>query len=96
VRRAILRIGLIVGAVIALFGLAGFVGAPLLLRHVITGPVAAALNRPVGVGVIRVNPYTLKVDLTSCRSASVGRHSPSSISTIFVSGCRGPRCFGWR
>jgi hypothetical protein len=63
VRRAIGRIGLIIGAVIALFGFVGFVGAPPLLRHVITGPVAVALNRPVRVGVIGVNPYPLKVDL---------------------------------
>ncbi len=74
--RAILRIGLIVGAVIALFGLVGFVGAPLLLRHVITGPVAAALNRPVRVGVIRVNPYTLKVDLDQLQIGERGTPQP--------------------
>jgi hypothetical protein len=63
VRRAIRRISITVGAVIALFGLVGFLGVPLLLRHVMTGQVAAALNRPVHVGGIGVNPYTLKVDL---------------------------------
>jgi hypothetical protein len=63
VRRTIRRIGVTVGAVIALFGLLGVVGVPLLLRHVMTGPVAAALNRPVRVGDIGFNPYTLKVDL---------------------------------
>ena len=62
-RRAIRRIGLIVGAVIALFGLVGFAGVPLLLRHIMTGQVAAAMNRPVRVGVISFNPYTLKLDL---------------------------------
>ena len=62
-RRAICRIGLIVGAVIALFGLVGFAGVPLLLRHIMTGQVAAAMNRPVRVGVISFNPYTLKLDL---------------------------------
>ena len=61
--RIIRRIGGTAGAVIALFGLAGFVGAPLLLRHVITGTVAAALHRPVRVGAIGFNPYTLKVDI---------------------------------
>jgi outer membrane protein OmpA-like peptidoglycan-associated protein len=63
VRRAIRRIGLIVGAVIALFGLVGFAGVPLLLRHIMIGQVAAAMNRPVRVGVIGFNPYTLKLDL---------------------------------
>jgi hypothetical protein len=63
VRRAIRRIGLIVGVVIALFGLVGFAGVPLLLRHIMTGQVAAAMNRPVRVGAISFNPYTLKLDL---------------------------------
>jgi uncharacterized protein DUF748 len=49
--------------VIALFGLVGVVGMPRLLRHVMTGPVASALDRPVRVGGIGVNPYTLTVDL---------------------------------
>ena len=75
-RRAIRRIGVIVGAVIALFGLVGFVGAPLLLRHIITGQVAAALNRPVRVGGIGVNPYTLKVDLDQLQIGERGTSQP--------------------
>jgi hypothetical protein len=63
VRRSIFRIGVIVGAAIALFGLLGVVGVPLLLRHVLTGPVAAALHRPVRAGEIAFNPFTLKADL---------------------------------
>jgi uncharacterized protein involved in outer membrane biogenesis len=75
-RRAIPRIGVTVGAVIALFGLVGFVGGPLLLRHVITGPVAAALNRPVRVGGISFNPYTLKVDLDQLQIGERGTSQP--------------------
>ena len=74
-RRTIRRIGVTVGAMIALFGLVGVVWwVPLLLRHVMTGPVAAALNRPVRAGGIGVNPYTLTVDLDQLQ---IGERGPS-------------------
>jgi hypothetical protein len=74
--RTIRRIGVTVGAVIALFGLVGVVGVPLLLRHVMTGPVAAALNRPVHVGAIGFNPYTLKVDIDQLQIGERGTSQP--------------------
>jgi uncharacterized protein involved in outer membrane biogenesis len=74
VRRTIRSIGVTVGAVIALFGLVGVVGVPLLLRHVMTGPIAAALNRPVRVGGIGFNPYTLTVELDQLQ---IGERGPS-------------------
>ncbi|HEX9871096.1 MAG TPA: DUF748 domain-containing protein, partial [Candidatus Tectomicrobia bacterium] len=61
---------------IALFGLVGVVGVPLLLRHVMTGPIAAALNRPVRVGGIGVNPYTLTVDLDQLQIGERGTSQP--------------------
>jgi uncharacterized protein involved in outer membrane biogenesis len=76
VRRTIRRIGVTVGAMVALFGLVGVVGGPLLLRHVMTGPVAAALNRPVRVGGIGVNPYTLEVDLDQLQIGERGTSQP--------------------
>ncbi len=75
-RRAIRRIGVPVGAVIVLFGLVGFVGVPILLRHIITEQVAAALNRPVHVGVIAFNPYSLKVDLDQLQIGERGTSQP--------------------
>src|SRR5216683_696729 len=57
------KIGLSVLGAVAVFGLAGFVGVPLLLRHIATGQLATALHRPVSVGKIRFNPYRLKLDL---------------------------------
>jgi Domain of Unknown Function (DUF748) len=75
-RRAIWRIGVTVGAMIALFGLGGFVGVPLLLRHVVTGPVAATLNRPVRVGGIGFNPYTLKLGLDQLQIGERGTSQP--------------------
>ena len=75
-RRAIRRIGVPIGAAIVLFGLVGFVGVPLLLRHIITEQVAAALNRPVHVGVIAFNPYSLKVDLDQLQIGERGTSQP--------------------
>ena len=76
VRRTLWRIAATVGALIALFGLGGFLGMPPLLRHVMTGPVAAALNRPVQVGDIGVNPYTLKVDIDQLQIGERGAPQP--------------------
>ena len=75
-RRAIRRIGITVGAVIALYGLVGFVCGPLLLRHVLTGRVAAAWDRPVRVAGIRFNPYTLTVDLDRLQVGERGTPQP--------------------
>jgi uncharacterized protein involved in outer membrane biogenesis/outer membrane protein OmpA-like peptidoglycan-associated protein len=76
VRRTIRKIGVTVGAMIALFGLVGFVGMPHLLRHVITGPVAAALDRPVRVGGIGVHPFTLTVDVDQLQIGERGTSHP--------------------
>ncbi len=57
------KIGVIVGAVIAVFGVVAYFGVPMVLRHILTGQVAATLNRPVSVGRIAFNPYTLKLDI---------------------------------
>jgi uncharacterized protein involved in outer membrane biogenesis len=50
-------------AVIAFLGIAGFFGVPPLLRHVLVGQVAKTLNRPVSVGQIRFDLYTLGLDI---------------------------------
>lgn len=61
--RRLRRTGIAVVAVVLLYGLAGFFGVPPLLRYIITGQVAASLNRPASVGAIRFNPYTLRLNL---------------------------------
>ena len=55
--------GVIVAAVVLLYGLAGFFAVPPLLRHIITGPVAASLKRPASVGKIAFNPFSLRLNL---------------------------------
>ncbi len=57
------RIGIGILTVLVLFGLFGFFGVPPILRHVLTTQVAASLKRPVSVGHIGFNPYTLRLDV---------------------------------
>jgi hypothetical protein len=63
--RRMRKIGLSILGVVVLFGLVGFIGVPLVLRHIATGQLATALHRPVSVGKIRFNPYRLKLDRKS-------------------------------
>ena len=44
------------------FTILGFFIIPIILRHVLAVQVAASLNRPVSVGVISFNPYTLRLE----------------------------------
>ncbi|HVA80548.1 MAG TPA: DUF748 domain-containing protein [Candidatus Binataceae bacterium] len=57
------NIGIAIVVVIFVYGLAGFFAVPLLLRHILTGPVATQIKRPVTVGKIGFNPYALRLDI---------------------------------
>ena len=59
-----------------------------------TEQVAGALNRPVHVGVIAFNPYTLTVDLDQLQIGERGTSQPFIDISHLRIGCRGPRCFG--
>jgi len=48
---------------IVAFGVLGYFGVPVLTRYILTKKVPAALNRPVSVGDIGFNPYTLRMDI---------------------------------
>jgi uncharacterized protein involved in outer membrane biogenesis/outer membrane protein OmpA-like peptidoglycan-associated protein len=50
--------------IFALYTLAGFVAAPMVIRHILETKVSQALSRQVKVDTVRVNPYTLSVKLT--------------------------------
>jgi uncharacterized protein involved in outer membrane biogenesis len=50
-------------SVVVLFNLLGFFGVPALLRYVAEHQLSAELSRPVTVGKIRFNPYTLQLDI---------------------------------
>ena len=57
------KIGIAIAIVIFLYGMAGFFAVPPILRHILTGPVAAQIKRPVTVGKIKFNPYTLRLNV---------------------------------
>jgi len=61
--RRMRRIGVTLVVLVLLYGILGFVGLPMLLRHMLTANVATSLNRPVTVGKIAFNPYRLRLDL---------------------------------
>ncbi len=57
------KIALIIFAVVALYGLLGYFGGPILIRHLASGSVAKGLERPVTIGRAVLNPYTLNLNL---------------------------------
>ncbi len=61
--RRVRKISIIVLAVVLFLGLATYIAVPPVLRHVLTGPVAASIHREVTVGKIRFNLYRLRLDL---------------------------------
>ena len=73
--RRMRRIGSIALALVVLFGLFGFVGAPLLLRHVVVGRVAKLLERRVDFSEASFNPYTLRLTIEKLH---VGERSAAS------------------
>jgi Domain of Unknown Function (DUF748) len=59
VRKALL----ILAIVLVIFGLLGFLAAPSIIRSQIETRASAALQRPVTLGAVRLNPYTLRLEL---------------------------------
>src|SRR5471032_2355440 len=64
---AVRRWSLITVAVIVAFGLLGFFGGPPLIRHLVQTQLSQALHRPVTVGRITLNPYTLNLEVDQLR-----------------------------
>src|SRR5579875_181728 len=59
------RTVLAVAIALIVYTLAGFFGAPPLLRYLLTGRVATRLHRRVNVGEISFNPYTLRLEVAN-------------------------------
>src|SRR5262245_13488246 len=70
------RIGITVLALLLLFTIGGFLVVPRVLRGILTGQVATSLRRPVTVGTIRFNPYTLRLQVNDLRVAGHGNEKP--------------------
>src|ERR1700741_3731742 len=54
---------LIAAMAVVVFGLLGFLAAPPLIRQQIETRASAALSRPVTLGAVHLNPYTLRLQL---------------------------------
>jgi uncharacterized protein involved in outer membrane biogenesis len=74
------KIGLIVVAVIAFFGIATYFAVPPILRHVVTGPVAKSIHREVSVGKIGFNLYRLRLDIDKLHVSD--RDSPAAFVDV--------------
>ncbi len=56
-------VGIVLVALILLFGLFGFLAAPSILKSQLQTRLGAMLHRPVTVGAVHLNPFTLKLGL---------------------------------
>jgi len=70
------RIGITVVVLLLTFTIGGFLVVPHVLRGILTGQVATSLHRPVTVGKIRFNPYTLRLQVSDLRVAGHGNEKP--------------------
>ena len=70
------RIGLGVLIFLVVFGLLGVFGGPPLLHHLAETQLSKVLDRPVSVGKIRINPYTLRLDVDQLHIAERDGKTP--------------------
>ncbi len=70
------RIGIAIVVIIFLYGAAGFFAVPPILRHILTGPVATQIKRPVTVGAISFNPYTLRLNVDRLHVGDIDPQKP--------------------
>lgn len=63
------KVALIVAIVLAVYGLLGFFAAPPVIRSQLQTRLTALLGRTVSVGRVRLNPYTLRLQLDGLRVA---------------------------
>lgn len=70
------RIGLGVLIFLVVFGLLGAFGGPPLLRHLAQTQLSKVLDRPVTVGKIGINPYTLRLDVDQLHIAERDGKTP--------------------
>ncbi|WP_343659694.1 DUF748 domain-containing protein [Ralstonia sp.] len=70
------RTGIGVLIFLVVFGLLGAFGGPPLLRHLAQTQLSKVLERPVSVGKISINPYTLRLDVDQLHIAERDGKTP--------------------
>lgn len=74
--RRLRGIAISIATILLVYTFFGFFGLPMILRHVLTTQVAARLKRPVTVGAIAFNPYSLRLNVDKLHVGE--RDSPES------------------
>ena len=57
------KIAIVLSAIVLIYILFGFLGAPFIVRTILEKQAAEAINRHISVGPVRVNPITLSITL---------------------------------
>jgi hypothetical protein len=70
------RVALICGIVLVVYALLGFFAVPALLHHWVDTRAAAQIGRPVSVGALRFNPFTLKLGADQLHIGEADGHTP--------------------
>ncbi len=70
------RTGWIAGIVVVVFGVGAWFGVPPLVRSLATHQASAWMERPVTVGKISFNPYSLKLDVQQLHIGERGSDKP--------------------
>lgn len=74
--RRIRKIALIFGILLVLYSLFGFFAVPALLQHWVDTRAAGLLGRPVSVGALRFNPFTLKLGMDQLHIGETDGRAP--------------------
>jgi hypothetical protein len=81
------KVALVLGSLLTLYALVGFFAVPALLRHWVDTRAAALLGRPVSVGALRFNPFSLKLDADQVHVGEADGRTPFvDIDTLTVNG----------
>ena len=70
------RIALILGVVLVVYTVLGFFAVPALLQHWVDTRAAALIGRPVSVGALRFNPFSLKLGADQLHVGEADGHTP--------------------
>src|SRR3954471_6528936 len=70
------RVAVILGVLLIIYGLLGFFAAPPLMHRWMDTHASALLGRPVSVGVLHFNPFTLKLDADQLHVGDADGHAP--------------------
>lgn len=79
------KLAIIAGSILILYSLIGFVVVPLILEYLLPGKLSEALDRPVTIENIRLNPFSLTVEVDGVNIKDKNGADPFvSFDSLFV------------